>query len=102
MPRDSFQPCFYSSGVKLLWILWNFRETGHSRIFYLQYIAFIVRLTAQKMKFSIKDFSSKCDQIRRKLRIWSHLLEKFLMENFIFCAVHCANVTFLYAKGVTE
>ena len=23
--------------------------------------------TSQKMKFSIKDFSSKCDQIRRKL-----------------------------------
>ena len=39
------------------------------------------------MKFSIKDFSSKRDQIRRKLRIWSHLLEKSLMENFIFCAV---------------
>ena len=34
--------------------------------------------TAQKMKFSIKDFSSKYDQIRRKLRIWSHLLEKSL------------------------
>ena len=43
--------------------------------------------TAQKMKFSIKDFFSKCDQIRRKLRIWSHLLKKSLMENFIFCAV---------------
>ena len=26
-------------------------------------------VTAQKMKFSIKDFFSKCDQIRRKLRI---------------------------------
>ena len=35
----------------------------------------------------MKDFSSKCDQIRRKLRIWSHLLEKSLMENFIFCAL---------------
>ena len=43
--------------------------------------------TAQKLKFSIKDFSGKCDQIRRKLRIWSHLLEKSLMENLIFCAV---------------
>ena len=32
--------------------------------------------TAQKMKFSIKDFVSKCDQIRRFLRIWSHLLKK--------------------------
>ena len=40
-----------------------------------------------KMKFSIKDFFSKCDQICRKLRIWSHLLKNFLMENFIFCAV---------------
>ena len=43
--------------------------------------------TAQKMKFSIKDFFRKCDQIRRKLRIWSHLLNKPLMENFIFCAL---------------
>ena len=43
--------------------------------------------TAQKIKFSIKDFFSKCDQIRRKLRILSHLLKKSLMENFIFCAV---------------
>ena len=31
---------------------------------------------AQKMKFSIKDFFSKCDQIRRFLRIWSYLLKK--------------------------
>ena len=42
---------------------------------------------AQKMMFSIKDFFSKCDQIRRKLRIWSHILKKSLMENFIFCTV---------------
>ena len=39
------------------------------------------------MMFSIKDFFSKCDQIRSFLRIWSHLLKKSLMENFIFCAV---------------
>ena len=32
------------------------------------------------MKFSIKDFFSKCDQIRSKLK-------KSLMENFIFCTV---------------
>ena len=44
-------------------------------------------LALQKMKFSIKDFSSKCEQVLRKLRIWSHLLKKSLMENFIFCAV---------------
>ena len=39
------------------------------------------------MKFSIKDFFSKCDQIRGFLWIWSHLLKKLLMENFIFCSV---------------
>ena len=49
----------------------------------------IAEFTAQKMKFSIKDFFSKWEQIRRKLRIWSHLLKKSLMENFIFCAVIC-------------
>ena len=43
--------------------------------------------TAQKVKFSIKDFSSKYDQSRSFIRIWSHLLKKSLMENFIFCAV---------------
>ena len=43
--------------------------------------------TAQKMKFSIKDLFSKWHQIRSFLRIWSYLLKKSLMENFIFCAV---------------
>ena len=47
----------------------------------------ISKNTAQKMKFSVKNFCSKCDQIHRKLRIWSHLLKISLMENFIFCAV---------------
>ena len=42
---------------------------------------------AQKIKFSIKDFFSKCDQIRSFLCIWSHLLKKSLIGNFIFCAV---------------
>ena len=37
------------------------------------------------MKFSIKDFSSKSDQICSSfLQIMSHLLKKFLSENFIF------------------
>ena len=38
----------------------------------------------QKMKFSIKDFF-------RKLRIWSHVLKKFLMENLIFFALFLEN-----------
>ena len=36
------------------------------------------------MKFSIKDFFSKYDQIRRELWIWSHLRKKSLMKNFVF------------------
>ena len=39
------------------------------------------------MKFSVEDFFSKCDQIRRKLRIWSYLLKTSSIENFIFYAV---------------
>ena len=35
----------------------------------------------------MKDFFSKYDQIHRKLRIWSHLLKKPLMEDVIFCVV---------------
>ena len=38
-------------------------------------------------KNEVFHFSTKCDQIRRKLRIWSHLLKKSLMENFIFYTV---------------
>ena len=45
-------------------------------------------ITAQKMRFSSRDFFSKCDQIRSYLGIWSHLMEKSLMENFILCAVY--------------
>ena len=48
------------------------------------------RSTAQRMKFSVKDFLNKCEQIRSKLQICSHLLKKFLTENFIFCVVQVA------------
>ena len=39
------------------------------------------------MKFSIKDYFSKCDQIHNFLRLSSQLLKKSLMEKFSFCAV---------------
>ena len=35
------------------------------------------KLHCIKMKFSIKDFFSKCDQSNRNLRIWSNLQKKF-------------------------
>ena len=44
------------------------------------------------MKFSIKNFFSKCDQIRNFLRICSHLLKKSLMENFFFCAMRYVRI----------
>ena len=55
---------------------------------------FFIGHTAQKMKFSIKDFFSKCDQIRSLLRIWSYLLKKSLLENFIFCVIACPRANF--------
>ena len=41
----------------------------------------------KKIKLSIEYFFSECDQVRRKLHIWSHLLKKSLMQNFVFFAV---------------
>ena len=71
------------------WTYWCFREANRlansilqtlsDRLWYLKWA-----VITQKMKFSIKDFFSKCGQIRRKLRIWSYLLKKSLMENFTF------------------
>ena len=39
------------------------------------------------MKFSIKDFFSKCAQSGSFFQIWYHLLKKSWMEDFSFCAV---------------
>ena len=53
------------------------------------------------MKFSIKDFFSKCDQIRRKLH-FLEMNEKQSMENFIFCAVLVFHTeSNLARKGIT-
>ena len=52
---------------------------------------FFAKSLHKHWSFSIKDIFSKCDQIRRKLRIWSHFLRKSILENFIFCAVNLAS-----------
>ena len=49
------------------------------------------------MKFSFTVLFSKCDQIRSFLRIWSHLLKKSVIGNFIFCAVNKINNVHLKA-----
>ena len=56
-------------------------------MYYLHTILSDAIFTAKRKKFSMKDFFSKYDQIHRKLRIWSHLLKKPLMEDVIFCVV---------------
>ena len=48
-----------------------------------------------KMDVSIKDFFSKYDQTERKLRIWSHLLKKSLMENFHLL---CSDFYYVYTS----
>ena len=54
-------------------------------------LKFFWRVPAQKVKFSIKDFFSKLGQTWSFLWVWSHLLKKSLIENFIFCTVVPAN-----------
>ena len=61
----------------------------YSLIFCADYISRTqnINMHGTKIKFPIKDFFSKCDQIRRKLRFWSQLLKKSLVENFTISAV---------------
>ena len=47
----------------------------------------IICLSALSMKFSTKDFPSRCDQICRELQILSHSPKKSQTENLIFCTV---------------
>ena len=52
------------------------------------------------MKFSIKGFFSKCDQIRKKLRTWSHLLntEEILNEKVHILYSVCGLVGRAYSR----
>ena len=76
--------------------IWN-RKTPNMDTFYAVLVTLDSYHTGQKMKFFIKDFFSKCDQLRRKLWAWSHLLKKSLMTEFIFCAMYWSE-----SKGLQE
>ena len=52
------------------------------------------------MKFSIKDFLSKYDQMRSFLPIWSDLLKKSLMENFIFVQCQMPDLSMPHQRGI--
>ena len=63
---------------------------------------------AQKMKFSIKDYFSKCDQICSFLRIWVTFTEKilkgYLRYKTILCykvAVDAQLMNFLFEEKIT-
>ena len=58
-----------------------------------QFLVALLHHAAQKMKFSIKDFFSKRDQIRSFLRIWSHLMKKLFLKNsfIVKCQLICQN-----------
>ena len=51
------------------------------------------QINAQKMNFIVKNLFSKCEHIHIKRRIYSHLLNKFLTGNFIFCVVNIVGFT---------
>ena len=62
--REHDKIFFWKSEIKVLRFKSNSIKIGN--------ILFDRLITAQKMKFSIKDFSSKCDEIRSFQQIWSH------------------------------
>ena len=45
------------------------------------------------MEFFVKTLFSKCEHIRIKLRIYSHLLSKYLTKNSIFCVLNLIGFT---------
>ena len=108
--------------VQFYWFLWKEKSVKHSpkiihRVSFIKYVSFKTsqkiilslgkiyswfkrNITAQKMKFSINYFFSKCDQISSFLRIWSYLMKKSLMENFTFCIMYVLSEHKLLTKGV--
>ena len=64
----------------------------HKGFVICHWICYLLNITAEKMKFSIKNFFNKCDQIY-SLRFWSHFLKKSLMENFIVCTVYACVIS---------
>ena len=45
------------------------------------------------MNFFVKNLFSKCEHIRKRLRIYSYLSNKFLKKSFFFCVVNVVGST---------
>ena len=84
----------------IFWAL-NINLLGSNKMLLSLSISFITQTdTAQKMKFSIKDFFSKFDQIHSFLRIWLHLLKLYLMETSFFLQGDMISITALYGNSL--
>ena len=84
-----------SSPIMKIYFILQFRGSNSTSInsFHAN-VTFLYHMAARKIKFS------------RKLRIWSYLQKKSLMENFIFCVQWSAviwiwNITAKWAEHIT-
>ena len=85
---DTFHAVFYFPLLLLTALLWKkYLKTFKFVDLMAEWWKLYTKLTSQKIKFPIKDFFSKYVQIHSFLWIWSYLLNKSLMESFIFCTV---------------
>ena len=83
-------------------------KTSYSDTFHTMYKMHIImqythfeslnNIHCTKMKFSIKDLFSKCEQIHKKPRIWSYLLKKSLIKNFLMVQWSPHIVTFAICR----
>ena len=63
----AFETSKVSVSLQIPSLVTNLKEKQSEEFFACSILKTLACCTAQKMKFSVKDFSSKCDQIRRKL-----------------------------------
>ena len=88
---NSFHPpdLFYTSWKHQKNLTFNAfrREKKRSMAWYDRKVLVMCRSHCTKMKFFNKDFFSKCDEIHKKLLLWTHLRKKYLRKtSFFFCS----------------
>ena len=63
------------------------------------YTAFLYLLLHKKWSFPLWISSVNVNKFAGKLQIWSHLVKKSLMENFIVCVVHYDTKWYYYTHN---
>ena len=77
----SFENHIQNRKLQALAVVTTYTDLSKKRFLNALLIFSSAHYTAQKMKFTIIDFFSKCDQIRIFLRIWPHFPKKSVMES---------------------